>query len=303
MGWLEIGASVVGNLMGANASQKASKRAHQFNMAQLQFQKDMAFNQIQWRTADAQKAGIHPLFALGASPMNYSPISYDGGTGGGEYYSQMGQDISRAIGARMTQRERAEEAARLAADQAVQRKRDDVLFDLEVQQRQANLESQGIENTYRKWQIANLASPGTPPAMPDVGGGGPGGVYNVGSGAMQVNPARSTSSATGNDAREAGEIRDYGFTRTDLGGLRVVPSYDVHERIEDNFLQQMGWALSNQVVPFIEGLNPPSTKDHPLPSWAPRGAVWRWSPLHQQFLPWVRTRSGGTFVTRPRRSE
>lgn len=37
-------------------------------------QKEFAQNSIQWRVQDAQKAGIHPLYAMGNSP-GYTPVS------------------------------------------------------------------------------------------------------------------------------------------------------------------------------------------------------------------------------------
>lgn len=42
---------------------------------------DFAQNNIQWRVQDAKKAGIHPLYALGASPM-FPNVSFVGGQGG-----------------------------------------------------------------------------------------------------------------------------------------------------------------------------------------------------------------------------
>ncbi|AXH75053.1 MAG: DNA pilot protein [Microviridae sp.] len=49
-----------------------------FNQAQSQReyerQKEFAQNSIQWRVADAQRAGIHPLAALGGQGINYSPV-------------------------------------------------------------------------------------------------------------------------------------------------------------------------------------------------------------------------------------
>lgn len=73
----------VAGLFGASKSADANK----------DFQKKFAKNAIQWKTQDALKAGIHPLFALGAPTM--SPSSTVGDVGGA--IADMGQDISRAI--------------------------------------------------------------------------------------------------------------------------------------------------------------------------------------------------------------
>lgn len=51
-----------------------------------------AKNAIQWKVADATKAGIHPLYALGANTTSYSPVSV-----GQPDLGAMGQDIGSAI--------------------------------------------------------------------------------------------------------------------------------------------------------------------------------------------------------------
>lgn len=82
---LSAGSSLIGGLLGNKAEKK--ERAMQLEFAQ---------NGIQWKVADAKKAGIHPLFALGAPTQSYSPIS----TGSlGDAVSNMGQDLGRAADA------------------------------------------------------------------------------------------------------------------------------------------------------------------------------------------------------------
>jgi hypothetical protein len=57
-------------------------------------QDEYARNSISWRVADAKKAGIHPLAALGAATNSPSSV-----VGGQPSMAQMGQDISRALSA------------------------------------------------------------------------------------------------------------------------------------------------------------------------------------------------------------
>lgn len=71
------------------------------------YEKDFATNSIQWKVADAKKAGIHPLAALGASTFQpnaqrifTNPTDYSGSM------SRMGQNINRAITAGMTQHQK-----------------------------------------------------------------------------------------------------------------------------------------------------------------------------------------------------
>lgn len=81
------GASILGNVLG---NKNAEKQADQ----QYQHQKEFAQSGIQWKVKDAAKAGIHPLYALGAQTTSYQPTSV-GGTDFG--LPDAGQNIGRAI--------------------------------------------------------------------------------------------------------------------------------------------------------------------------------------------------------------
>ncbi|MEM3753884.1 MAG: hypothetical protein QW518_08940 [Thermofilaceae archaeon] len=58
--------SLAGGALGAWATNKANKE-------NVKFQKRFAKQGIQWRVADAEKAGIHPLYALGAQTASFTP--------------------------------------------------------------------------------------------------------------------------------------------------------------------------------------------------------------------------------------
>lgn len=96
-GAIGAGANLLGGWLSSNAAQDA--RA-QNAMMQTVFAK----NGIQWRVEDAKKAGIHPLYALGASTSSFAPSSV--GDTFGASVANAGQDISRAITATQTQEER-----------------------------------------------------------------------------------------------------------------------------------------------------------------------------------------------------
>lgn len=101
----------VGSLIGGNKTAESQAAANAWNQnfakEQFEYQKELHKNQVQWRVEDAKKAGLHPLAALGVSPMSYSTVSGNAvGTNYGYYgdaasqvgstLSQMGQDIDRA---------------------------------------------------------------------------------------------------------------------------------------------------------------------------------------------------------------
>lgn len=62
--------SAVGSLVSGNQNKKALAEANRQNYLA---QKEFAQNGISWRVADAQRAGIHPIYALGAGGANFSP--------------------------------------------------------------------------------------------------------------------------------------------------------------------------------------------------------------------------------------
>lgn len=86
----DLGGTLIGGLLNWNSAKLEARH-------QERLQREFAQNAIQWKVADANKAGVHPLYALGAPTMGYSPVSI----GGADAMPSMGQDISRAIGAGM----------------------------------------------------------------------------------------------------------------------------------------------------------------------------------------------------------
>lgn len=112
---------------------------------QERLQREYAQNAIQWKVADAKKAGIHPLYALGAPSMSPSPSSVGGSSG----MSDMGQDISRALSAGMSR-----EGQTTAFDAAVQ---------------EMTLKKFGLENELLAAQIAKMKQEVfSKPAVPNV---------------------------------------------------------------------------------------------------------------------------------------
>lgn len=92
-----IGGSALSAITGKSAGDREYER-----------QKEFAENGISWRVADAKRAGIHPLYAIGANTPTYSPQAAVGTDYG---LSAAGQNIGRAIEAGQTARQRADAQA------------------------------------------------------------------------------------------------------------------------------------------------------------------------------------------------
>lgn len=119
------GASLLGGYLGREhqEEQRAKNEA---------LQREFAQNSITWRVADAKKAGIHPLYAMGAPTM--SPAVSVQSDPLAASLSSMGQDVSRAV---------------RATSNASEREGGDMLQTLA-------LERAGLQNELLRSQIASI---------------------------------------------------------------------------------------------------------------------------------------------------
>lgn len=139
----------------ANAANRAAQeQANRTNIAlrdqDHERQERFARSGIQWRAEDAAKAGIHPLYALGANIPTYSPSAVSVGastaqadTSMGSAVASMGQDIGRAINATRTGDQR--DAAFVQTAQTL------------------SLQKMGLENELLASQIKRLQANPNPP--------------------------------------------------------------------------------------------------------------------------------------------
>jgi len=211
-------------------------------------QKKVLQNQIQWRVADAEKAGVHPLYALGAPTMSYTPSGSDNGAGA---LAGMGQDLSRAKLAQMDARERRAEL--LAATARADRE-----FTMKQEQHAVDLETGMLQNDLLRSQIGRANSAQLPPSPPTPTRGPNAGAVTV--------PSEVRASAPGDGRRQAGTITDYQYVRTGQG-IGVVPSEDIAQRFDEIPGQGIGWWWRNNALPFF-GRNvprPPPADQFPLP--------------------------------------
>lgn len=247
--------SGIGNALGIASSDKWAGK-------NLDLQRDAAQKGIQWRVKDAKAAGVHPLYALGNPGISIAPVHNDSAA----YMSAMGQDISRAVTAGLSARERRQEAATAAMRSSVE-------FDQETQRRE-------LENQLLRSQIAKLDASQVPPPPPEAVAGPPVAVP----GSTRPQPSSFTVGSPGEPARAPGAITDYQYHRQADGGIGLTMSDDMKQRSEDNFFDELGWQWRNRVVPFWQGRRPvprPNPRDYP----APRGYRYEWDAHRQAFYP------------------
>lgn len=152
MSFLDAGLKFAGGLLDrdtANKNRDQEMRIAQQNMA---MQKQFAQEGIRWKVADAKEAGIHPLYALGANTVSFSPVSISGGSPSNwsETLGSMGQDISRAVGATRTEGERMSSAQEML--------------------HRTQIEGAQLDNDIKKTELASrvqkLTQAGNPPPLP-----------------------------------------------------------------------------------------------------------------------------------------
>lgn len=146
---------LLGGFFGQQSADRANEIAQQTAAQNIALQREFAQNAIQWKVADAQRAGIHPLYALGASTASFSPVSVgvSGASPMAEALQGMGQDISRAAGAYRTAPARV----------------DAVASAMQTRMGELSLENAEIRNSILKQQLARMVGPGNPPGVvPDT---------------------------------------------------------------------------------------------------------------------------------------
>lgn len=141
------GLKFISGFFDRQAQEKANDQNYFASLQQMAKQEEFAKSGIQWKVADAQAAGIHPLFALGANTPSYSPSSVNFAPASiGKGLSEMGQDVSRAINA--TRGPQAREDAYSSTVKALTLKR------------------MGLENDLLASQIAKISQAGGNPPLP-----------------------------------------------------------------------------------------------------------------------------------------
>lgn len=224
MGLFDFVGNIAGGLLGfagARSNQNAVGDANANNAA---LQREFAQQGVRWRVEDAKKAGIHPLFALGAQVTPASP-SFVGDTSMGSAMASMGQDLSRAMHSTRTRGER-----------------------LTSQMEGLQLERASLENELIRSQIA-----GSKMAILNQAGGNPPLPTLDDSGRVDVLDSKRTSTMPFDSSTEAAvSPANKAFINRD-GSVVMWPSADAKQSIEDTpYEWEHVWR--NRVAPFFSGL-------------------------------------------------
>jgi len=200
----------------------------------IKMQKQFAQNALQWKAADAEKAGISKIFAMGAPTTSFSPVSVGGNF---DFLGNAGQNVGRAIQASQSPPEKLAGMGKLANT--------------------IQLEGLRLDNELKKTQIATqqklLTQPGQPPGVPglDPAYAIPGQPVTIG------NPERNIQTKTDvADPREPaivpGRTPEVMLSDTVSGGTASMLPPALQESLESQgFAAQMQYFIRNGLLPAV----------------------------------------------------
>lgn len=262
---ISAGANIIGGLINSSATKDANAQSAALAQQNMEMQKEFAQKGLRWKIDDAFSRAdkVHPIYSLGSAGAAFAPVSanFAADTSIGSALSAAGQNIGRAVHSTATQAERVDAFTKAA--QAL------------------SLEKGALENEHLRTQIASenarlrqAATPPFPSAAPYLVPGqtqsGPATEL------IKSKPLELAPGVPGQPQSEGGAITDVGYARTGTGWAPV-PSKDVKERIEDDFVQQMLHTMRNNVMPtFGYNFNPPPFK-------APEGKEWHFHVPTQEY--------------------
>lgn len=252
----------------------------QLDIANNQTKKDYDFaqNALQWRVADARKAGLHPLAALGAQVNSPSSVS----VGTENSLGHLGQGIKSAL-------------------DSISNKK---LNELQLEEAQENVKQKKLQNEITAAQLAVVRQPG----LPSAGTGFmPGQSQSVKSPRVQEKPLTRTTPHPKLSHLEPGAIIGGGFEKTPTG-LAPVPSGDIKERLEDSpYELRHFWKYgvlpnfgSKDTQPPLDALPKGYNQwkwNIQNQEWQPSNKSW-WEKLEERHLKYLRKGPGGLDWTR-----
>lgn len=257
---LDAIANIVGGFINKASADSARDMTRDLAMQNMALQREFAQNGIRWKVEDAKAAGIHPIYALGGSGASFSPVSanFSADTSLGNAFAAAGQDLSKSIDRTRTQQEKVS-----AFTEAAQK---------------LDLEGKSLNNDLLRAELANKTASlrqGAQPPFPAQGD-----AYVIpgqsNSGLIKNKPLEVAPGPSNQPQSEGGAITDVGYARTSTGWAPV-PSNDVKQRIEDNFVQERLWDMRNNILPSF-GFN-----QSPPPFAPPPGKRWYFDVAKQEY--------------------
>lgn len=263
---------MLGALIGAAASLGSSflsNKASQKNaQAQADLQRQFAQSGIQWKVADAKKAGVHPLYALGAQTHSYAPVSVGSDYSG---LASAGQQIGRAVDAATSPQGK--------------------LAQFQQSLLAAQVEGAHLDNDIKRAKLASdlavrSSGPGRGVPLLNSSGGYDGQGNAIG---LQGNNIKLETRRDVADPQSPqyipGSGPSVGFVKNSTGGYSPVIPPELAESYESDWLGSIDWMMRNRIAPYLGYVKPPNVPHNPLTEdvvW--RGQEWVVVPKKMKYL-------------------
>lgn len=235
------GASLASTFLNKKAADDANARQEAIAERNIALQKEFAQSGVQWKVEDAKKAGIHPLYALGASTTSFAPVSVGSSVPSYDGIAQAGQNIGRAI-----------DATRSKGDQ--QNAQIQTAFNA------AQLEGAKLDNEIKRAKLASVSavsrSPGNSSVPVNVTAGGAnqldgqGDAIPLDNKGVKIETRRDATDPT-NPSYIPGSGPSVGVVKNSTGGYSIVMPPELAESYESDAGGRLDWFIRNRLLPFF----------------------------------------------------
>lgn len=265
------------NRANRNAARVTNRQQLAVAKRNMAMQKEFAKSGIGWKVKDAQKAGIHPLYALGAQTLSFNPVSvgldtavsqapqYQGGSAVPDYsgLADAGQNIGRAI----------DQGLSMAGS----------MESLQLGLAQAQVEGAMLDNDIKRTQLASALVTNATSVGPRMGSysgdpfdGASGDAIRLTQPTIQRQTRRDVA-----DPRAPHNIPgsgpSVGYIQNATGGYEPIMPPELAESYESDWIGSLGWQIRNRLLPNIINMPPPKLG---RPG---SGEVTRWNVDKQQW--------------------
>ena len=259
--------SAVSGILGVGAADDATDAQKDMAEDNIKYQKEFAQKGIRWKVADAKKAGVHPLYALGANTVSFTPqyLDFKPNTALADMSKKLGQDLGRVITSVQNIKERKINVG-IAEEKLKQSK-----IKTEADQMLLNSEK-------KRLQV------GAGPPMADVEPYKMGGVETV--------PVQRPASPKGSPHQEVGDLPGTSFVKF-AGGVMPVPGSAMKQNIEDMAVPEIltAWELYGKPSLYGGMANKPSKGL--LKKYYPGAIGWEWdAPYYKPVYPGKKRKKG-----------
>jgi len=232
---LTAATQIAGGLLGNSAKRKEADK-------QYERQKEFATQGIRWKVEDAKAAGIHPLYAMGASTHSFSPVQtgtdYD-------FLGKAGQEVGRAIDST-----RDNEGKVTALQQGIAAQ---------------ELRGKELDNKMKELELASQIAKGSGkgPGLPGPGGAksphwdGQGDAIKMDGPKFKIETKRDVTDPT-NPPYIPGSGPSVGVMKNTTGGYSPVIPPELAESLESDFMGRWDWMIRNRLIPNLGSGQAPS---------------------------------------------